>query len=256
MRMPCQLERRARRHPHCGRCRARVGLGVDRQGLRPSGRNACGRWSLLAHDLRSSLHGAADLASRDGPVQFPSLAWALLWAQVMTTSSGPASILVLGLGNVLCSDDGLGVAAAQALMARGPAFLALEGAQVRVMDGGTLGLALLPHVETARALILLDAIAAEGVPGSLVRRVDDEVLAATSQRLSVHQLGALDLLHAAALLQSAPERVVLLGLIPQRLSLGLARSPAVEARLPVLLQAVKDEAARLAAELRELPSCA
>ena len=71
------------------------------------------------------------------------------------------SLLVLGLGNVLCGDDGLGVAAVEAL-AR--SYRPSEG--MRLLDGGTLGLALMSYIEESEDLILVDAIRADAPPGS------------------------------------------------------------------------------------------
>src|SRR5512141_1175058 len=92
---------------------------------------------------------------------------------MMTTSSGrhrPIRLLVLGLGNVLCGDDGLGAVAISRIRAR---YEIPEG--VSVLDGGTLGLALLPYVEDSEKVILVDAINAEAPPGSFVRLDGEEV---------------------------------------------------------------------------------
>jgi hydrogenase maturation protease len=148
-------------------------------------------------------------------------------------------VVVLGLGNVLCADDGVGVAAVHALMAGWTA------PGVDFVDGGTLGLALLDYLDGAAALLILDAVAADAPPGTLVRLEGDDVEAAARARLSVHQVGVADLLEAARFLGRQPARVVLLGLVPSSLGLGLARSPAVAARLPDLVAAARAELARL-----------
>ena len=101
-------------------------------------------------------------------------------------------LLVLGLGNVLCGDDGLGAVAVHLLERR---YRAPDG--VLVLDGGTLGLSLLPNLEQAREAILVDAIRTDGAPGSFVRLEGDDVAPAVAARLSVHQVGVLDLLEAA-----------------------------------------------------------
>jgi hydrogenase maturation protease len=149
-------------------------------------------------------------------------------------------LLVLGLGNVLCGDDGVGAVAVHLLQRR---YRAPAG--VSVLDGGTLGLSLLPHLEQARDAILVDAIRAEGAPGSFVRLEGDEVAPAVAARLSVHQVGVLDLLDAARWRGLLPERLVLLGLVPESLHLGVGRTRAVEAALPLLVDQVVSEAAAL-----------
>ncbi|HEY7441077.1 MAG TPA: hydrogenase maturation protease, partial [Vicinamibacterales bacterium] len=93
-------------------------------------------------------------------------------------------LVVLGLGNVLLEDDGIGAAAVALLLER---YEVPPG--VRVLDGGTLGLSLLPYIDAADALILVDAIRAEGSPGSLVRLDGTEVAPAVATRLSPHQVG-------------------------------------------------------------------
>jgi hydrogenase maturation protease len=147
------------------------------------------------------------------------------------------SLLVLGLGNVLLEDDGLGVAAVSRLLDR---FDVPPGA--RVLDGGTLGLSLLPYLEDADAVILVDAVRADGPPGTLVRLDGDEVPTAIATRLSVHQVGVADLLEAARWLGWYPGRVVLLGAVPASMELGVSLSSPVAAALPVLVERVVAEA--------------
>jgi hydrogenase maturation protease len=160
------------------------------------------------------------------------------------TESGPGSLLVLGLGNVLCGDDGLGVAAVELLRRR---YRLPE--RVRVLDGGTLGLALLPHIGACDDVIIVDAVRGAGPPGTFIRLEGDEVGPAVRSRLSCHQIGVADLLDALHMLDSYPRRLVLLGLVPATLDLGLDRSPAVESRLQVLADETADEARRLGYEL-------
>jgi hydrogenase maturation protease len=154
----------------------------------------------------------------------------------MSAEEGVA-LLVLGLGNVLCGDDGLGVVAVHLLQHR---YRSPDG--VQALDGGTLGLSLLPQLERARKAILVDAIRAEGPPGSLVRLEGDEVAPAMAARLSVHQVGVVDLLDAARWRGCFPSRLILLGLVPESLELGLQRTAAVEAALPELVERIVAEA--------------
>jgi hydrogenase maturation protease len=149
-------------------------------------------------------------------------------------------LLVLGLGNVLCGDDGLGVVAVHLLQRR---YRAPDG--VLVLDGGTLGLSLLPTLEQAREAILVDAIRAEGPPGTFVRLEGDDVAPAVAARLSVHQVGVLDLLEAARWRGRYPSRLVLLGLVPESIELGLARTPAVERAIDGLVEEIVAEAGEL-----------
>jgi hydrogenase maturation protease len=149
-------------------------------------------------------------------------------------------LLVLGLGNVLLQDDGLGIAAVSGLIDR---FDPSDG--VRVLDGGTLGLALLPYFEDADRVILVDAVRASGAPGTFVRLSGDAVPPAVASRLSPHQVGVADLLDGARWLERYPSCVRLLGLVPQSLELGVDLSPPVRRALPQLIERVVGEAGAL-----------
>ncbi len=161
-------------------------------------------------------------------------------ARQRNNPQGARSLLILGLGNVICGDDGLGVVAAERLR---------QGwelpAGVEVLDGGTLGLALLAHVTGADDLILLDAIQTGAPAGTLVRLAGDDVGPAVRERLSVHQIGVADLLDAMRLLDEVPRRLVLLGLVPETLELGIERSAAVASKLDDLVAAAAREAESL-----------
>jgi hydrogenase maturation protease len=149
-------------------------------------------------------------------------------------------LLVLGLGNVLLRDDGVGSAA----IARLRAYYDAPG-DVRVLDGGTLGLALLPYLQEAEQVILVDAIRSDEAPGSLVR-IDGEMVApAVATRLSPHQIGVSDLLDGARWLDRYPSDLVLLGIVPSAIDLAVGLSPGVAQTLPALVERVVDEARRL-----------
>jgi hydrogenase maturation protease len=148
----------------------------------------------------------------------------------------PVPLLVLGLGNVLCGDDGLGALAVTLLNRWFD-----RPRDVHVLDGGTLGLSLLPHLEEARAVILVDAVRTEAAPGSFVRLEGSDVTSAVVERLSPHQVGVADLLDGARWLDRYPDRVVLVGLVPATLDLGVGCSPAVTAALPTLLDRIVEE---------------
>lgn len=145
-------------------------------------------------------------------------------------------VLVLGLGNLLCSDDGAGVAAVQALARR---WTAPRG--VRVVDGGTLGMDLIALVAASDRVIVVDAIAGDAAPGTLVRLAGDEVPLAVHTRLSAHQVGVADLLAGVAWLDEMPREVVIVGVVPASTDVGYGCTPAVEASLPSLVDAVIDE---------------
>jgi hydrogenase maturation protease len=133
--------------------------------------------------------------------------------------------LVLGLGNELFSDEGVGVAAARRL-----AELGLPG--VEVLDGGTLGLALLPELEGRDGLLLLDALALPGAPpGEVAVLGGDQLPGAQRLLASVHQLGVLEALAAAPLVGTAPARVAAVGMVPASLETGYGLTPLAAAHL-------------------------
>lgn len=149
-------------------------------------------------------------------------------------------LLILGLGNLLCSDDGLGALVAGAIAETRDCP---EG--VAVLDGGTLGLSLLPYLEDAERAILVDAIQADAPAGTIVRLEGDEVGPAVAARLSVHQVGVADLIDAARLRGRVPPTLVLLGIVPQTTELGVGLSAPVRDSAPDLLLLVCEEARRL-----------
>jgi len=162
----------------------------------------------------------------------------------MTPNPKPIRLLILGLGNLLCGDDGLGAAVIARLRDR---YEAPDG--VSVLDGGTLGLALLPYLEDSEKAILVDAIRTDDPPGSHVRLEGDDVGPAVALRLSPHQVGVADLLDAARWRGLLPDVLVLLGLVPKTIELGLPRSPRVEEQVPELTRRVVEEARMLGFEL-------
>jgi hydrogenase maturation protease len=157
------------------------------------------------------------------------------------------TLLVLGLGNVLCGDDGLGVAAIEELARR-----YRLPPDVTVLDGGTLGLDLLGALGEARAAVLVDAVAApDCAPGTPVRLEGDDAELAVGERLSPHQIGVADLLAAARLIGCHPETLVLVGLVPASTELGIGCSPPVAAALPALVARVAAECGALGYALEE-----
>lgn len=153
-----------------------------------------------------------------------------------------AETLVLGLGNILLSDEGVGVRAVERLLER---YEFPEGEGVRVMDGGTLGLDLLPYVEDATRLLVLDAVQARKPPGTLVRLTGNEVpIFLDASMVSPHQEGLHDLLAVAALKGYLPDEVVFWGVQIGDLAVGLALSDAVAAQVDALVEKALEELAR------------
>ncbi len=118
-----------------------------------------------------------------------------------------SEVLILGIGNLLWADEGFGVRAVEALHRR----YRLPDS-VKVMDGGTQGLYLLPYVQGAKRLLIFDAIDYGLRPGTLKMVRDDEVPRFTgAKKMSLHQTGFQDVLSAAELLGGIPEEMLLIG---------------------------------------------
>lgn len=150
-------------------------------------------------------------------------------------------VLVLGVGNVLMGDDGLGPMVAAALR-REPGLLP---AGTLVLDGGTQGLMLLPLLDGHRALLVVDAVDMGPWAGAVTVLRGSACEGALGQRFSVHQVALADLLAAARLTGFAGE-VSVVGVRPQRVDAGLGLSAAVMAALPEALAAARAEAWNLA----------
>ena len=139
--------------------------------------------------------------------------------------------LVLGIGNLVMSDDGVGVKAVQELSRR-----YRFPPEVQLLDGGTLGLDLLPALEGKEMLLLLDAVETGSLPGTIVRLEGDEIPVAMTTKLSPHQMGLKDLLAVASLTGVAFREQVLLGVQPEQIGMGLELSAPVAAALEPLLE--------------------
>jgi len=145
-----------------------------------------------------------------------------------------ASILVLGLGNSLLSDDGVGVHVIHAIRRDVARDLDLT-----CIDGGTLGLSLLPEIECADALILVDASEIGAAPGT-VRLFEGTAMDAQlgGKKRTAHEVAAADLLAASALTGQRPALRALIAVQPQSTGWGLEPTEAVKAAIPQACTAV------------------
>jgi len=148
--------------------------------------------------------------------------------------------LVLGLGNILLGDEGVGVRVIERLLEQ------VEfPEEVQVLDGGTLGLDLLPYLEGAARLLVVDAAQARKPAGTLVRLTGREIpIFLDASKVSPHQEGLQDLLAVAALKGYLPEEVVFLGVQVGSLGVSLELSPAVAAQVNPMVERVLEELTR------------
>ena len=144
-------------------------------------------------------------------------------------------ILVLGVGNTLMSDDGVGVRLMERLQAMQPALPGVE-----YVDGGTLSFVLLPQIQECSALLVLDAAHLGEAPGACrtLEAADMDDFLRTA-RCSVHEVGIRDLMDLARLTGRLPDRRAFVGLQPAETGWGESLSPAVETALPGALRAAR-----------------
>jgi len=147
--------------------------------------------------------------------------------------------LILGIGNLLMTDDGIGVHAVQRLAAEFS-----FSPEVEIIDGGTLGLDLLPLLEGLERLLIIDAMETGGPPGTIRRLTGEDIPVAFETRLSPHQMGLKDLLAVSRLMGTAVPDMVLLGVQPECIGLGMELSPAVAAQLDCLIERTLQELGR------------
>jgi hydrogenase maturation protease len=157
----------------------------------------------------------------------------------MTASTGP--IRILGIGNVLMGDDGLGPYAVEILRSRYD-----FPDHVELVDGGTPGLDFLPYLSHARSVMVLDTVSTKGKPGTLKIYRDREIIgSAPPPRLTPHQPGLRESLMATELTDASPGEMILIGVIPETVEQGTTLSgPA--------LAAVEDVVATVLRELERL----
>ncbi|MGZ8649848.1 MAG: HyaD/HybD family hydrogenase maturation endopeptidase [Solirubrobacteraceae bacterium] len=152
-------------------------------------------------------------------------------------SPARGGVVVIGIGNVVCADDGLGVHAVRRLRERHR-----HTDHVELIEGGTAGLLLLPHVADARRAIIVDAIDTGAAPGTLIRLDALDWAEAFAGGLSPHDVGLRDLLGAARFSGAWPQELVLHGIQPCSTAIGTKMSAPVAAALDALVD-------RIAAEL-------
>ena len=144
--------------------------------------------------------------------------------------------LVLGVGNKLMSDEGVGVHVIERFAER----YILPG-EVQVLDGGTLGLDLLFYLEGIENLLLVDAAETGREAGTMIRLEGEQVPAFMSMKISPHQMGVPDMLAAARMKDIYPERIVMWGIQPERIKLDLELSPLLASKVDPLVEKLVEE---------------
>ena len=149
-------------------------------------------------------------------------------------------IIILGVGNLLFTDEGVGVRVAEALQDR---YEFPEN--VKVVDGGTLGMNLLGLISDTDHLIVVDAVRNNNEPGTLYRLAGEEIPKRIRAKNSLHQVDLLEALTCCQALDKVPEAVII-GVEPEDITtLGIELTPTVNARVEDLVNRVLEELTRL-----------
>jgi len=152
-------------------------------------------------------------------------------------------ILVLGIGNILLKDEGVGVHVVQAMEAKAAVGEIHVPDDVEFFDGGTFGIDLVDTLVNRRKVIVVDAAQANAPPATVLRVRREDLAARSSADLSLHQVGLLETLTMARHLGGEPAEVVVIGIVPKDMSPGLELSPEVSLVVPHVIEMV----------LREIP---
>lgn len=161
----------------------------------------------------------------------------------MTLVAPQLSVLVLGIGNLVMSDDAVGVIVVQRLQKE---YRFADN--VEILDGGTLGLDLLPKLENITNLIMIDAVETGKEAGTCVRLCGQELPIALQTKVSPHQMGLKDLLAVSELMGHSPKEMVLIGVQPESIEMDIGLTPKVEAKLDVMIYNVLTELANWGVE--------
>lgn len=164
--------------------------------------------------------------------------------------TGGTPPLVIGIGNILLRDEGVGVRVVMELERLASAGRIDVPPGTRFVDGGTLGLELLPMIDAGSTLILVDAVGLGPAPGSVTVIRGDAIEGTLAGHVSPHQVGIGDLVAAARLMGVMPADASLVGIRPAEIEIGLALTPAVEAAIPEAMAAVCAELQRYSGPVR------
>ena len=182
------------------------------------------------------MSGAVDLSGKGG---------SLIQGDDSLEFLSPPRVTVLGVGNVLLSDEGFGVRVAEALDA---AYDFPD--DVQVLDGGVLGMELLRFVTGTEKLLILDALREGGVDGKCRRLSDEEVKAHFREKLSAHEIGVQDVLTFLEVTGKPVGEVVVIGAEPVSLEAGLSLSEEMTPRVREAAAMAAKELSRWGVELK------
>ena len=153
----------------------------------------------------------------------------------MATFTPKAEILVLGIGNTLLRDEGIGVHVIRFLQ-----NCSIPD-NVELLDGGTYGFDLLDIICDRKAVILIDAVDVGNPPGTVVCFTSQDILPANVSPISAHNIDFDQVMKMASLLQCAPKKVIIYGIQPASIEAGLLLSPDIATVVPKIASLVIDQ---------------
>ncbi len=153
----------------------------------------------------------------------------------MSDAQGRRPILILGIGNILLRDEGVGVRVIEQMQK-----LRLPD-DVELVDGGTAGADLLDVLAERRKVIVIDAVQADCEPGTVLRFSADDLTRPDGVGMSLHELGLGEALIMTRQLGCAPEDVVVFGIKPREITCGLELSEEIAASVPKVVKLVLAE---------------
>ncbi|MBM4020162.1 MAG: hydrogenase maturation protease [Planctomycetes bacterium] len=166
----------------------------------------------------------------------------------MRTGDGPQtamkSILVLGIGNILLADEGVGVHVVREMIARAADGRLALPEDVELLDGGTAGIDLLDVLAGRRKVVVIDAVEADAAPGSVLRLTPDDLAGRPAADLSLHELGLLETLAMGEALGHPPQQVVIFGIVPKTIDAGLDLTAEAAAAVEKTVSLVAEELTR------------
>ncbi|NTV68838.1 MAG: HyaD/HybD family hydrogenase maturation endopeptidase [Azonexaceae bacterium] len=153
--------------------------------------------------------------------------------------------VVLGIGNILLTDEGVGVRVIERLEREYDL-----PPEVEVIDGGTCGMEMLEQLEDLDGLIVVDCVRCSRPPATPVLLKGDDVPIFFKTKLSPHQVSLSDVLASLEFTDKAPKSIAIIGMQPVSMSLGMELSPEVAARVPELIAMTLAELRLLGIEAR------
>ncbi len=155
-------------------------------------------------------------------------------------------VSLIGLGNILLMDEGVGVRAVEALRKKYD-----FPDDICLLDGGTMGLDLLPYIEGMEKILFIDALDLKKEPGTIDILEDEEIPSFLKPALSFHEVGLADLLFASKFMGMKPEKIALIGIQPEKVETGLTLSAALNQNFERLLKTILEKLREWGVTFRE-----